>query len=244
MGLHRKFACWFLLLVVLLSTGCGGFVYHHVQAGETLYSISWKYGLDYRDVAKWNHIQAPYTIYDGQQLRVMPPSGKEREEKSIASTRQGAPVLNSSPSASNSTASVKHPPPVTSTSSPITIIWRWPVKGRLTSTFSNSDLSRKGIDISGKVGEPIHAAASGSVVYAGSGLLNYGKLIILKHNDNYLSAYAYNRTLLVSEGEMVAMGQHIADMGVKANGDAMLHFEIRFDGRPINPLKFLPKAHH
>ena len=241
MGLHKKFTCWFLLLVVSLSTGCGGFVYHHVQAGETLYSISWKYGLDYRDVAKWNHIPAPYTIYDGQQLRVMPPSGMQREDTSIASTRQGAPVLNSSPSASTSTSLVKHPPPFSYSSSPTKIKWRWPVKGQLIKTYSNSDLSRKGIDISGKPGQPIQAAASGSVVYAGSGLLNYGKLIILKHNDNYLSAYAYNRTLLVSEGETVAAGQHIADMGVKANGDAMLHFEIRFDGRPINPLKFLPK---
>lgn len=240
MGLQRKFACWFLLLVVFLSTGCGGFVYHHVQAGETLYSISWKYGLDYRDVAKWNHIQAPYTIYDGQLLRVMPPSGNGRKDISIASTRQGAPVLNSSPSVSTSTASVKHLSPVPS--SQTTIKWQWPVKGQLTSTFSNSDLSRKGIDISGKPGQPIRAAAPGSVVYAGSGLLNYGKLIILKHDDNYLSAYAYNRTLLVSEGEMVAAGQQIADMGIKANGDAVLHFEIRFDGRPINPLKFLPKV--
>jgi lipoprotein NlpD len=238
-GLQRKLVCWFLLFVVLLSSGCGGFVYHHVQAGETLYSISWKYGLDYRDVAKWNHIQAPYTIYDGQQLRVMPPSEKEREDTTIVAP-QGAPVLNGSPSESTSTSSVKHPSPISSSSTAIE--WQWPVKGLLTSTFSNADLSRKGIDISGKPGQSIQAAAAGSVVYAGSGLLNYGKLIILKHNDNYLSAYAYNRTLLVSEGEVVAAGQHIADMGVKANGDAMLHFEIRYDGRPINPLKILPKA--
>ena len=108
-------------------------------------------------------------------------------------------------------------------------------------TFSRTDLGRKGIDIKGRAGEAVRAAAAGSVVYAGSGLLNYGKLIIIKHDDNYLSAYAYNRAMLVKEGDSVTAGQHIAYMGQKANGDPMLHFEIRYDGKPINPLKYLPK---
>ena len=106
--------------------------------------------------------------------------------------------------------------------------------------FSDRDISRKGIDIGGRAGQAVHAAAAGRVVYAGSGLLNYGKLIILKHDDNYLSAYAYNQILRVKEGEAVVAGQHIADMGHKTQGAAMLHFEIRYDGRPMDPLKYLP----
>ena len=106
--------------------------------------------------------------------------------------------------------------------------------------FSNGDIGRKGIDIGGRTGQAVRAAAAGRVVYAGSGLLNYGNLIILKHDDNYLSAYAYNKILRVKEGDAVVAGQHIADMGHKTKGDAMLHFEIRYDGRPVDPLKYLP----
>jgi lipoprotein NlpD len=179
-----------------------------------------------------NHIQSPYTIYNGQLLRVTPPAGSNRERE-IASA---APGPHAAPVIQGSAAPLIRPPPTAS------IRWRWPVQGRLIQSFSETGLNRKGIDIGGKSGQPIRAAAAGSVVYAGSGLLNYGKLIILKHDDNYLSAYAYNRALLVKEGDAVAAGQHIADMGNKAGGDAMLHFEIRYDGRPINPLKFLPVA--
>ena len=219
--------------MMLVTAGCGGFVYHRVQPGETLYSISWRYGLDYREVAGWNRIQSPYTIYNGQLLRVSPPIDQERQTAGAQSAPRAAPVV-SAPSAT----AIRPPSSVPSAAE---IKWLWPVQGRVKQTFSGADLGRKGIDIGGKLGQPIRAAAAGSVVYAGSGLLNYGKLIILKHDDNYLSAYAYNRALLVTEGDTVAAGQHIADMGNKANGGAMLHFEIRYDGRPINPLNFLPQ---
>ena len=222
--------------MMAVTAGCGGFIYHRVQPGETLYSISWRYGLDYREVAGWNRIQSPYTIYNGQLLRVTPPAGshRKRETDSATALPHAAPVIQ------GPAAPLIRPPPTASAATPIR--WQWPVQGRLIHTFSETSLNRKGIDIGGKSGQPIRAAAAGSVVYAGSGLLNYGKLIILKHDDNYLSAYAYNRVLLVKEGDTVAAGQHIADMGNKASGDAMLHFEIRYDGRPINPLKFLPLA--
>jgi len=222
--------------MLAVTVGCGGFVYHRVQPGETLYSISWRYGLDYREVAGWNHIQSPYTIFNGQLLRVTPPAGsdRERETASVAPEPHAAPVIQ------RSSGSLIRPPTTAAATTPIR--WQWPVQGRLIQTFSENGLARKGIDIGGRPGVPIRAAAAGNVVYAGSGLLNYGKLIILKHDDNYLSAYAYNRALLVKEGDTVAAGQHIADMGNKAGGDAMLHFEIRYDGRPINPLKFLPVA--
>lgn len=234
MLLRRKIAWLPLLVIMALMTGCGGFVYHRVVPGETLYSISWRYGLDYREVAEWNHITPPYTIFKGQLLRVMPPSAQDRQLASIPSPRHAAPVVNA-PAASATRP--RRTIPATAA-----IKWQWPVRGHLDQTFSKTDAGRKGIDIGGKSGEPIRAAAAGDVVYAGSGLLNYGKLIILKHDDNYLSAYAYNRAILVKEGDSVTAGQHIADMGNKTNGDPMLHFEIRYDGRPINPLKYLPRA--
>jgi len=236
-GLRKKIAWLPLLVMMAVAAGCGGFVYHRVQPGETLYSISWRYGLDYREVAGWNRIQSPYTIYNGQLLRVTPPAdgSRARDGVPVPPAPHAAPVIQR-PSA----APLIRPSPTGFAAAPIK--WQWPVQGRVVQTFSKTNLVRKGIDIGGRPGEPIRAAAAGSVVYAGSGLLNYGKLIILKHNDNYLSAYAYNRALLVKEGDTVAVGQHIADMGSKAGGDAMLHFEIRYDGRPINPLKYLPPA--
>jgi lipoprotein NlpD len=232
-GLRKKIA-WLPLLVMMAAAGCGGFVYHRVQPGETLYSISWRYGLDYREVAGWNRIQSPYTIYNGQLLRITPPTGGSQARDAPAP--RAAPVIQG-PSAATAAPLIR-PSPTGFAATPIK--WQWPVQGRVVQTFSKTNLVRKGIDIGGRPGEPIRAAAAGSVVYAGSGLLSYGKLIILKHDDNYLSAYAYNRALLVKEGDTVAVGQHIADMGSKAGGDAMLHFEIRYDGRPIDPLKYLP----
>jgi lipoprotein NlpD len=217
----------------LLITGCGGFVYHRVSPGETLYSISWRYGVDYREMARWNHIQAPYTIYKGQLLRVAPPSNKHQTTASVTPPHGGAHVVNPP------VASANRAQPAVSTAAAIK--WQWPAQGAVVQTFSRSDLGRKGIDIGGRSGEPVRAAAAGSVVYAGSGLLNYGKLVIIKHDDNYLSAYAYNRSILVKEGENVRGGQHVADMGNKADGNPVLHFEIRYDGKPVNPLKYLPQ---
>lgn len=237
MGLRRKIAWLPLLAVMVLTTGCGGFVYHRVQPGDTLYSISWRYGLDYREVAGWNHIQPPYTIYNGQLLRIIPPPAQVQEIASVPPvSRRPAPVT---VTPSTSKAPVLGTSPHTAATAAIK--WSWPVQGKVAHNLSGTHLDHKGIDIPGKSGQPVRAAAAGDVVYAGSGLLNYGKLIILKHDDNYLSAYAYNRAILVKEGDTVAAGQHIADMGNKANGNAMLHFEIRYDGRPINPLNYLPR---
>jgi lipoprotein NlpD len=217
-----------------MMAACGGFGTHRVQPGETLYSISWRYGLDYRAVAGWNDLKSPYTIYNGQVLRIAPPAAHEQEATDTAQSSQPAPVLTAPPASS--------PPlpraPIVFGTAPIK--WQWPTQGNLKQMFSDTDMSRKGVDIGGKLGQAVVAAAAGQVVYAGSGLSHYGKLIILKHDDNYLSAYAYNRVLLVHEGDAVEGGQHIADMGSKANGDTLLHFEIRYEGRPINPLKFLP----
>jgi lipoprotein NlpD len=221
-----------LLLMLLAMSGCGELNYYRVQQGDTLYFVSWRYGLDYRTVAQWNGLKYPYTIYDGQQLRMVPPAGGGPGAESIVPAKQAAPVV----------AASAAPPlaPIIAASPNTSIQWQWPAHGKLLQTFSGAEVSRKGIDIGGKQGQPVRAAAAGRVVYAGSGLLNYGKLIILKHNDNYLSAYAYNQLLRVREGDLVAAGQHIADMGGKGSGNALLHFEIRYDGRPMNPLKYLP----
>ncbi|MFZ5466233.1 MAG: peptidoglycan DD-metalloendopeptidase family protein, partial [Pseudomonadota bacterium] len=122
------------------------------------------------------------------------------------------------------------------------IAWAWPTEGRVVSSFLAGHATRKGIDIAGELGQPVRAAASGEVVYSGSGLAGYGRLIILKHDERFLSAYAYNQALLVSEGETVQSGQIIARMGQAEAGKPMLHFEIRLDGNPIDPLRQLPQA--
>jgi lipoprotein NlpD len=119
--------------------------------------------------------------------------------------------------------------------------WRWPTEGRVVSTYSNSSPGRKGIDIAGKSGQPVYAAASGKVVYSGNSLPRYGNLLIIKHNDVYLSAYAHSDRLLVSEGEVVKSGQKIALMGRTGTQRDQLHFEIRRNGKPVDPMRFLPK---
>jgi lipoprotein NlpD len=119
--------------------------------------------------------------------------------------------------------------------------WSWPTDGQVESTFSASDPARKGIKVAGTAGQPIRSAEAGNVVYSGSGLIGYGRLIIIKHNDKYLSAYGHNRKLLVKEGDRVTKGERIAEMGVSNTGHAVLHFEIRRDGEPVDPLRLLPR---
>ena len=119
--------------------------------------------------------------------------------------------------------------------------WSWPAKGRLLSTFSHNDAGRKGVDISGRLGQPVQAAAAGKVVYSGNGLRGYGNLIIVKHNEEFFSAYAHNKKNLVKENQIVKARQKIADMGKSGTNKVKLHFEIRRDGKPVNPLSYLPK---
>ncbi|MDH3948951.1 MAG: peptidoglycan DD-metalloendopeptidase family protein, partial [Gammaproteobacteria bacterium] len=169
-----------------------------------------------------------YTIYPGQKLRVRPPNS------------QGA-----AKSSSNSTAK-KSTSRQTTTSRKVTTSarspkWRWPTQGQVISRFVVGDPTRQGIDISGKRGQPIIAAASGKVVYSGNGLRGYGNLVIIQHNETYFSAYAHNQKVLVKEKDKVKSGQRIADMGNSGTDRVMLHFEIRRNGKPSNPLKYLPK---
>ncbi len=201
--------------------------YHTVQKGETLYSIAWQYGHDYRTVARWNDLPRSYTIYPGQKLRVRPPDGTAPSTSASKSTST-KPARR--PAKTRSTMTASGAPQ-----------WRWPTRGTVISHFKAGDPTRQGIDISGKRGQPIIAAAGGRVVYSGNGLRGYGNLVIIQHNETYFSAYAHNQKVLVKENERVKSGQRIADMGNSGTDRVMLHFEIRRNGRPSNPLQYLPK---
>lgn len=221
--------------------------YYIVNKGDTLYSIAWNYGFDFRDVAAWNEIESPYLIYPGQVLRLKPAIVREKP------VLQPGPVVNKSPSPVPGKIPQKQttPGPVqekvtqkTVKTVPVgqtdKISWRWPVKGKIIK--SGSITSKKGVDIGGRLGQDIKAAAQGDVVYSGSGLLGYGRLIIIKHNETFLSAYAYNSELLVKEGDSVGTGQVIARMGSNSTGQAQLHFEIRKNGKSVNPFNLLPES--
>ena len=229
--------------------------FHTAQPGDTLYSIAWSYGQDYRLVARWNGIPPPYVIRPGQRIRVAPPPGQDGAD-STGRTVTATPVPATPAEERSGSAPVRARPAVRSlppTAAPLPapgeqqaavkesdsakIDWIWPTRG----TPVTSGNKRPGIDIPGRRGQPVYAAAAGRVVYSGSGLLGYGKLVILKHNEQFLSAYAHNWELLVEEGEQVAKGVQIARMGSSGIGQVMLHFEIRHNGRPVDPLTYLPK---
>ena len=197
---------------------------HIVRRGETLFSIAWRYSKDHKDLARWNRLGDGSLIHPGQVIRLTPPSGSTTP----AATRRNPPKK-TPPARPLPTIPAQRPPP-----------WAWPTRGRISVNFGGKPGTGTGILINGKRGQPIAAAASGRVVYAGSGLIGYGQLIILKHNDTYLSAYGYNASLLVKEGEIIRKGQRIATMGEGPERKARLHFEIRRNGKPVNPRQYLP----
>ncbi len=196
---------------------------HIVRKGETLFSIAWRYGKDPKDVARWNRLGDGSLIYPGQVLRLTPSASTASRSAGRASQpmRQESRPLPTIPA---------QPSPA----------WSWPTNGRIGVEFGAKPGTGTGVLIDGKSGQSIRAAASGRVVYAGSGLIGYGQLIILKHNDTYLSAYGYNASLLVKEGENIKKGQRIATMGEGPERKPRLHFEIRRNGKPVDPRKFLP----
>ncbi|SEG60285.1 lipoprotein NlpD [Marinobacterium lutimaris] len=207
-----------------------------VSRGDTLYSIAWRYGLDFKSVARLNGIDNRYIIYPGQKLRL--------KGQAVASSSRSSGTKKTTPAQTPSTASTPKssakpmPTPAVASSE---IQWRWPTQGRLIGGYSAGSSPNKGIDLAGNTGDPVYAAASGTVVYAGSGLLGYGNLVILNHNRQYLSAYAHNSRILVKESDSVKVGDKIAELGNTGANRPMLHFEIRRDGKPVNPLQYLPK---
>jgi len=199
-------------------------VLHVVRTGDTLYSIAWDAGLDYRALARWNGISSPYVIRPGQRLRLRPRAG-QGPAPGTRPARAARPKP--APGGPNSTQSSASP------------AWAWPTDGPLLRRFSDKSAS-PGIDIGGQPGQVVKSTADGRVVYSGDGLRGYGQLIIVKHNETFLSAYAHNRKLLVSEGEQVKRGQAIAEMGATGTDRVKLHFEIRERGDAVDPLRHLP----
>ena len=219
---------------------------YRVQAGDTLYGIAWRAGVDFRELASWNRVSEPYTIYVGQRLRVSAkgplPTEPKPEPKVPLSVAQNDPPERVEPTkvAKAAPATPATPPKKSKAVLPSgPLKWRWPTDGKVTGTYSPDDPARKGIKIAGRKGQPVLASEGGQVVYSGSGLVGYGELIILKHSNDYLSAYGHNSKRLVSEGQSVARGATIAEMGI-AGGKPQLHFEIRRRGKPVNPLSLLP----
>ena len=258
----------------------------NVKKGDTLYGIALEYGFDYKELAEWNGIAAPYIIRIGQQLRLTP---AQADAVAVTPLKPVAPVVESlssqaAHSQSNSllktqpkagkipysaemetappvialkpeTAVPKTPPPAeeppktsedkksvsSASADDEDLEWAWPAKGKVIATFNEAS-NLKGVDISGKMGQPVFASAPGKVVYSGSGLRGYGKLVIIKHNKTYLSAYAHNSQILVKEGQSVVKGQRIAEMGDSDTDQVKLHFEIRRLGKPADPLKHLPAS--
>lgn len=254
---------------------------YRVRQGDTLYSIAFNYGLDWKDVARWNGVYRPYTIFPGQELQLTPPParragdptittraasttprattrpaeipqpGRTAEETSRtiaerpAATTEPPATPSASGAAADAAAQTVPPPkeaPAPAPSGPLKNPerWLWPAEGRVISRFAADDPARKGINIAGTEGQPIIASADGDVVYSGNGLIGFGELIIIKHSDSMLTAYAHNRLRLVQEGERVAAGSRIAEMGQNHQDQTMLHFELRVDGKPVDPLRYLP----
>ncbi len=194
---------------------------HIVRTGETLFTIGWRYGEDSRDLARWNNLGDGNLIYPGQVIRLTPPVGERRASST--------PAPKTTPTRPLPTIPTQRPPP-----------WSWPVRGNVAVEFGDRPGTGTGILIDGVSGRTVKAAANGTVVYSGSGLIGYGELIIVKHNDTYLSAYGYNASLLVREGQAVKKGEKIATMGEGPGGKPRLHFEIRRNGKPVNPRQYLP----
>ena len=229
-GRHGRAAkvLWLLLAAASLVSACGGEPrktpapeYYVVRKGDTLYSIGWRHGLDYRDIARWNGIGRDYRIDVGQRLRLRPPPGTLAQRRG----RAGAPPAARAPPA-------RLPPPPE---------WVWPVSGGTVVGQVRQPSGGVGLRIDGTLGQPINAAAAGKVVYTGSGLRGYGQLVIVNHVRGWLTAYGHNAAVLVQEGEQVSAGQRIATMGLGPGQQPMLYFEVRIEGTPVDPLTQLPR---
>lgn len=219
---------WVVALTLLaLLAACGGPrkpeppEHYTVRSGDTLYSIGWRYGVDYRDIARWNGIGSDYRIYVGQRLRLRPPPGGVARKPA---TRSRTPAT--------------RPPPARLPPAPP---WTWPVEGGLVVGPVRQPSGGVGLRVDGRLGQPVLAAADGKVVYTGTGLLGYGVVVIVNHVNGWLTAYGHNATVEVQEGESVRAGQRIATMGIGTGQQPMLYFEIRIEGSPVDPLSQLPR---
>ncbi|MGM9479620.1 peptidoglycan DD-metalloendopeptidase family protein [Roseateles sp. NT4] len=221
--------------------------YYTVKPGDALIRVALDNGQSWRDVAKWNNLENPNRIEVGQVLRVVPPGVDPSAvtAKPIASaTKVESRPLDAKPPVSSASAPPSTPPaaptpaPATAASEDDSMAWGWPVTQSISAGFDEQ--RNKGLDFAGKPGDPVLAVADGRVVYAGSGLRGYGNLVIIKHNNTYLTAYAHNRAMLVEQDQVVRKGQRIAEMGSTESDTVKLHFEVRKLGKPVDPAKLLP----
>lgn len=224
--------------------------YYTVKPGDTLMRVGLETGQAWRDLARWNNLDNPNVLEVGQVLRVAPPAteagvvikpvvvGTSVEARPLSAPPPAGAASMPAKAASTATAASAPAPVVGSESGEDDVAWTWPAAGPIITPFDET--RNKGIDIAGKLGDPVYAAGDGRVVYAGSSLRGYGNLVIIKHNATYLSAYAHNSKLLVKEGDVVKRGQRIAEMGASDADRVKLHFEIRKQGKPVDPSKWLP----
>lgn len=254
-----------LLLAGLLAlTGCAGNgltgdafrpAVYVVRPGDTLYSIAWRYGLDHRELAQWNNLDSPDRLSVGQRLQLTPrgriAQNGAAKEKEAAKSGSASGSQSKQPTAAQRereaeprSTSARQEPSESSDASDASGSapgrWRWPAEGEIVGEFGGDGVAGRGIEVAGARGAPVLAAGDGKVVYSGKGLQAYGQLVIIRHGGGFLSAYAHNDRLLVDEGQQVGAGQQIAGMGRTTDGDVLLHFEIRRQGTPVNPLDYLP----
>ncbi len=218
--------------------------YYTVKPGDTLIRIGLDHGQSARDIARWSTIDNPNRIEVGQVLRVVPPVAAINAANAVvtkpvtAGTVTPLPAAPASAAASSATVVSSAPASTPAPTADDDIDWIWPTNGTVLAGFDEA--KNKGLDIGGVVGDPVVAAADGRVVYVGAGLRGYGNLIILKHNNTFLTAYAHNKTLLIKEDQSVRKGQKIAEMGNSDSDRVKLHFEVRRQGKPVDPAKYLP----
>ena len=220
--------------------------YYTVKPGDVVIRIGLETGQNWRDIVRWNNLTSPYTIEIGQVLRVAPPVNTDPLVVSRPVT-PGSAAATAGTAGAATAASAARPASAPAASTPAApaasagedeIAWIWPAQGTLVAGFDEA--KNKGFDIAGKAGDAVIAAADGRVVYAGAGLRGYGNLIILKHNNTFLTAYAHNQALMIKEDQTVKKGQKIAEMGNSDADRVKLHFEIRRQGKPVDPAKYLP----
>ncbi len=235
-----------LVTVLLLVSGCSqtsqrsifpsSQTHYTVVKDDTLYSIALRAGIDVKQLINWNHPVNPYALFPGQIIHLRPKNSNFTATSHRHKNHPRSHISRVFKQQSNAKKQVRIAEIQKKT---LKIRWLWPLTGVVVKSFNQT--GRKGIDIAGKLGDTILAAASGKVVYSGRGLLGYGNLIVIRHGPLYLTAYANNRRLLVNQGQVVRQGQKIAEVGELSGRKPSLHFEIRRDGKPINPLLYLPR---